>query len=334
MAGRTTLKALAEELGLNVSTVSRVLNDPNATDRPWASGETRTKILNLAAERGYRKNPMAKSLRTAKSDMVGVVVPRIQDYVLATMYGGIEEAAAEAGYFTVVANSLDRRDQHSGRAEELLDRRADGLIFGDAFTDDDYLTEVARRGVPFALINRRSGSHPSVSCDDYAGGRLAAEHLVDIGCSSFAVIGGDPRFSTSIDRNAGFLGALADHDASVPSQNVVVSNSDAGAGREAASSLLKHGKLPDAIFVYNDFTALGAYGVLREAGVRIGHDVALVGFNDTPMAESIGMTSIRSPMHKIGREGFRMLLDVMNDRAVDELRLEPELVVRSSSLTG
>src|SRR4051812_4968858 len=122
-----TLKALAEELGLNASTVSRVLNDPEGLNSRWASQATRERIFALAEERGYRKNPYAASLRTAKSQMVGVVVPRLQDYVLATIYEGIDEAATEHGYFTVVSNSLDEPEAHRAKAEKLLDRRADGL---------------------------------------------------------------------------------------------------------------------------------------------------------------------------------------------------------------
>ncbi len=142
-----TLKVLAEELGLNASTVSRVLNDPTGIDSRWASQDTKERIFALAEERGYRKNPYAASLRTAKSQMVGVVVPRLQDYVLATIYEGIDEAATEHGYFTVVSNSLDDPEAHRAKAEKLLDRRADGLILGDATFEDPYLDELAERDV-------------------------------------------------------------------------------------------------------------------------------------------------------------------------------------------
>ena len=111
------------------------------------------RIFALAEERGYRKNPYAASLRTAKSHMIGVVVPRLQDYVLATMYEGIDEAASEHGYFTVVSNSLDDPAAHRAKAEKLLDRRADGLIFGDALFEDPFLDELADRGVAFTLVS-------------------------------------------------------------------------------------------------------------------------------------------------------------------------------------
>ena len=233
-----TLKALAAELGLNPSTVSRVLNDPKGLGSKWAAPDTTERIFALAEERGYRKNPYAASLRTAKSHMIGVVVPRLQDYVLATMYEGIDEAASEHGYFTVVSNSLDDAAAHRAKAEKLLDRRADGLIFGDALFEDPFLDELADRGVAFTLVSRRSPGHRSVTCDDYAGGRMVAEHLVASGRRTFGLIAGNPRASTSIDRCAVFLDALAGHGLGVDPERVVPGGFDAPAGSAAAARIL------------------------------------------------------------------------------------------------
>lgn len=326
-----TLKALAEELGLNASTVSRVLNDPKGVDSRWASHETKERIYALAEKRGYRKNPYAASLRTAKSHMIGVVVPRLQDYVLATMYEGIDEAASEHGYFTVVSNSLDDPQSHHAKAEKLLDRRADGLIFGDALFHDPFLDELAARGVPFSLVSRRSPGHRSVTCDDYAGGRLVAEHLVATGRRTFGLIAGDPRVSTSIDRSAGFLDVLAEHGLDVDPAQTVPGGFDAPAGRQAAQTLLAHGPVPEAIFAVNDFAALGAFGVLQELGLSVPEDVALVGFNDTPLAGSVGLTTVRSPMHNIGRMGAEMLINILDGHDVESIQLTPELILRTST---
>lgn len=326
-----TLKALAEELGLNASTVSRVLNDPEGLDSKWASPDTNERIFALAKERGYRKNPYAASLRTAKSTMIGVVVPRLQDYVLATIYEGIDEAATEHGYFTVVSNSLDDPAAHRTKAEELLGRRADGLVFGDALFKDPYLDELAGRGVPFALVSRRSPGHVSVTCDDHTGGRLVAEHLIATGRRSFGLIAGDPRASTSIDRTAGFLEALAEHGLSVDPRLIVSGGFDAPAGSLSATTLLERGPVPEAVFAVNDFAALGAFGAFRRHGLRVPDDVALVGFNDTPLADSAGLTTVRSPMHHMGREGLEVLMGLLGGQDVESRRLTPELVVRTST---
>jgi LacI family transcriptional regulator len=247
------------------------------------------------------------------------------------MYEGIDEAASEHGYFTVVSNSLDDAAAHRAKAEKLLDRRADGLIFGDALFEDPFLDELADRGVAFTLVSRRSPGHRSVTCDDYAGGRMVAEHLVASGRRTFGLIAGNPRASTSIDRCAGFLDALAGHGLAVDPERVVPGGFDAPAGSVAAARILAAGPLPEAVFAVNDFAAIGALGVFAREGITVPEDLALVGFNDTPLAGSVGLTTVRSPMHSIGRQGFEMLMDVLDGRDVESVRLPPELVVRTSA---
>ena len=168
---------MAEELGLNVSTVSRVLNSPGSDAGPWASPETADRIRELARRLSYAPNPQAASLRTARSNFVGVIVPRLQDFVLATIYEGIEEAATERGLSAFVTNSLDVPENQRARAGMMLKRRVDGLIFGDAHLDDPFLDELTERGVSFVLVSRHASTHIAVTCDDYVGGRLVAEHL-------------------------------------------------------------------------------------------------------------------------------------------------------------
>ncbi|GLB67183.1 LacI family DNA-binding transcriptional regulator [Arthrobacter mangrovi] len=325
-----TLKVLAKELGLNVSTVSRVLNDPAGPDSKWASAQTTARIFALARERGYTRNPHAASLRTARSNMVGVIVPRLQDFVLATMYEGVDEAATEQGLFTVVANSLDKAETQRAKAEMLLERRADGLIFGDAHLTEPYLEELKGRGVPFALINRTCGEHLSVTCDDYAGGRLVAEHLISTGRTRFGVIAGDPTTSTSQDRTRGFLDVMREKGINVLEDRIIHGGFDAAAGQKAAIGLLAHPEKPEAIFAVNDFAAIGALGVLQERGIRVPDDIALAGFNDTPLAAGVNLTTVRSPMHEIGRQGLQTLQHLIGGGTVASTKLAPTLIVRAS----
>src|SRR5688572_25809169 len=122
-----TLRTVALAAGVDVSTVSRVLNTSARERERWAGAETVERILRTAAELGYRRNPHGASLRTARSLLVGVIVPRLQDVVLATIFEGIDQAAAERGYAAFVTNSLDDPTQREARVEQLLGRRVDGL---------------------------------------------------------------------------------------------------------------------------------------------------------------------------------------------------------------
>jgi LacI family transcriptional regulator len=328
-----TLRTLADRLGLHVSTVSRVLHGKPEEGARAASGATVERIRKLADELGYQPNPHAASLRTRRSNLVGVLVPRLSDIVLATIYEGIEEAAAEHGLSTFVTNTRDQPDVQRARTEMVLGRRVDGLIFGDAYIDAAFLARIADRGVPFVLVSRRAGSYPSVTCDDYLGGQLAGEHLLALGHRNVAVIAGEPYASTGIDRTAGFIDAYRRAGVEVPAQRVVHSRFDAAGGRAATEQLLTRGPAPSAIFAVNDFAAIGTIGAARDHGLTVGTDIAVVGFNDTPLAAElpVPLTTVRSPMHEMGSRGLHLLVRLMHGEAVESERLPPTLMVRAST---
>lgn len=328
-----TQRMIASDVGVSVTTVSRVLNPTETHPERWASAETVAAILKSAERNGYRPNPHATSLRTARSNVVGVLVPRLQDFVLATIYEGIDEAATEAGVSTFVTNSLDKPDLQRIRTQQMLDRRVDGLIFGDAHLDDDFLDELAEQGVTFVLTSRRHGDHVSVTCDDPAGGRLVADHLLSTDRREVAILAGLPFASTARERSQGLIDRFAEAGLEIPEHRIVFNGFDAAAGREAADQILARRPYPDAIFATNDFAAIGAMGALRDKGLQIPDDVAVVGYNDTPLAASlpIPLTTIRSPMHEMGRQALQTLLRKLGGAEVESLRLTPELIIRAST---
>lgn len=277
-----TQRMIAEDVGVSVTTVSRVLNPAEEHPERWASPEKVAAILDSAERNGYRRNPHAASLRTARSNVIGVLVPRLQDFVLATIYEGIDEAATEAGISTYVTNSLDNPELQRQRTQQMLDRRVDGLIFGDAHSDDTFLDGLAETGVPFVLTSRRLGEHVSITCDDPAGGRLIADHLLETGRRDVAIVAGLPFASTAQERTQGLVDRFAEAGIEIPAHRIVYNGFDAAAGRAAADQLLARKPYPDAIFATNDFAAIGAMGSLRDKGLQIPEDVALVGYNDTP----------------------------------------------------
>ncbi|ALU73437.1 LacI family transcriptional regulator (plasmid) [Rhodococcus erythropolis R138] len=324
---------IATELGVSTSTVSRVLNSRGDEAMRWGSPATVARIRSYAEESGYSPNPQASSLRTRRSGLIGVLVPRLQDFVLATIYEGIEEAATEVGLSTFVTNSRDVVELQRARTQMMIDRRVDGLIYGDAHLDHEFLDEVHDRGLKFALTSRRSGNYPSATVDDVKGGRLVGQHLVDSGRRDVAVLAGLPFASTARDRTRGLVEALADNGVDVPSDRIVYSGFDPAGGRSAIEELLALGSLPEAIFATNDFAALGAFGALRDRGIRVPDDVAMVGYNDTPLAEggAVPLTTVRSPMHEMGRRSLGLLIDVLAGKNPEPVLLEPELIIRRST---
>ena len=328
-----TLRMLADQLGLHVSTVSRALHGTSDESGRAASPATVERIRRLATELDYRPNPHAASLRTRRSNLIGVLVPRLSDIVLAMIYEGIEEAAAEHDLSTFVANTRDLPEIQRIRTDMVLARRVDGMIFGDAYVDARFLGEVAARGVPFVLVNRRAGDLPSVTCNDHLGGRLLGEHLLELGHRDVAVVAGEPYASTGIDRTEGFVSAYAESGIEIPPRRIVRSPFDATGGRAAAEQLLADGRPPSAIFAVNDFAAIGVLGALRDHGLHAGTDIAVAGFNDTPLAAElpVPLTTVRSPMHEMGRRGIELLVRLLRGEQVESEQLRPELVVRVST---
>lgn len=333
--GRTvTLKDLANELGIHPSTVSRILHSGSDVARGAASVETAERVRDLARKRGYSPNPQAAGLRTRRTRLMGVIVPRLSDLVLAIMYEGIEEAAAELGYSTFVMNSRDDPEEQRRKTDTMLARRVDGLIIGDAHLDGSQLRELTARKVPFVLVNRRVPGYPAATCDDVLGGQLAADHLWGKGHRDVAVIAGEPYASTAVDRTAGFVDRWQYLGGNIPQAAVVWSRFDTAGGREAAETILTGpSPYPTALFAVNDFAAIGAMGALRSHGLTVGRDVAVVGFNDTSLASElpVPLSSIRSPMLDIGRTAMQLLKRVLDGEQVEPVLLKPTLCVRESS---
>ncbi|MER6113346.1 LacI family DNA-binding transcriptional regulator [Streptomyces hirsutus] len=328
-----TLAQIARQAGVHVSTVSRALSlDDDVRDA--VAAETATLIRGLAEELGYQRDPAGAALRTGRSRMLGVLVPRLTDIVLATIYEGIDAAASAAGYHTVVANTGDDPEMQQRRADALLARRVDGLVLGDARSDCDLVAELARQQIPLVLVSRRLPGRVSVTTDDTLGGRLAAEHLLGLGHRRVAVVAGEPYASTGVERTQGFLDAFAEAGLPVPKSHVIGSTFDVPGGRAATDHLLGLRPRPTAVFAVNDFAAIGVMAAVRDAGLTVGQDVAVIGYNDVPLAAAlpVPLTSIRSPMYRMGEVAATTLVNMLNGKPGRSRRLRPALMARASTL--
>ena len=331
---RTTLRSLAEQLSIHVSTVSRVLNGTEAEARSAASPEVIERIKRLAEELNYRPNRQAIGLKTRKTQLLGVILPRLTDLVVATIYEGTDAAAKDKQYLTFVGTTLDIPERQIQLAETALDQNVEGLIIGDSRLDNvRFLDEIARRNIPMVLVSRHAGPYCAVTCDDRKGGRMAADHLIELGHRDICVMAGEPYASTGHDRTEGFLERCIELGVSISPDWVVHSGFDPKSGRALGEQIFSRAKRPTAVFAVNDFLAIGLMGALRDRGIQVGRDVAVVGFNDTPIAAElpIGLTTIRSPMHQMGYRSVEVLLEMISGSVTASERLEPVLCVRESS---
>ena len=333
---RATLRDVAAAAGVHVSTASRALARARSGQSPLTLSAAR--VVEIATAQGYEPDPIASGLRTRRTHVLGVLVPRLTDLAVSTMYEGLDAAAAELGYQTFVGDTLDAPDERRRRAQALLARRVDGLILGDARIDDDHLPELARQGVPFVLMNRRRAPWDSVTCDDRLGGRMAGRHLAELGHRSIGVLAGQPYASTGLDRTHGCLEALAEHGVHVPPEQVVPCEFSPQGGRDAMMTLMSRRDRPTAVFAVTDIVAIGAMGALRDLELTVGSDVAIIGFNDISLAKElvVPLSSVRSQLATMGSQAARMLVDRIgtggaHSSTPHDVRLPPELVVRRSS---
>jgi LacI family transcriptional regulator len=325
------MREVAERAGVNKSTVSRVLSGRHPVA---ASPETAEAIRAAAHELGYFVDPWAASLRTQRTQTIGVLLPRLTDTVLAMIFEAVDEVATEAGYQALVASTGDDAEVERRRVGLLEGRRVDGLVITTGRTDDEkYLDELHDRGVPFVLANRAVGHHPVTRGDDRGGGVLATRHLIENGHRRIGIIAGAPYAATSADRTLGYHDALAEAGIDADPHLVVESGPHVEDGVKGAGQLLGLHPAPTAIFAVNDQIALGAMAAIRDAGLVIGSGVAVVGYNDTPLSARlpIPLSSVHHPVQSIGRLAMQSLLAVLAGEEPTSVTLPVHLTVRASS---
>lgn len=327
-----TLREIAEATGAHVSTVSRVLRQSEPPDG-WS--EKALSIRRAAEELSYRPNPWAASLRTRRTTALGVVVPRLTDGVIATMYQAIEETATAAGYSALLSSPPDEPEAQRRSVQLLLSRQVDGLLLSSVHRPGvEFLDSLDLRGLPMLLVNRHGDTgYPAVTGDDRMGGRLVADHLAGLGHTSVAVVAGPRHASTANDRVTGFLHGMAAHGVEVPPERVVRTEFESSGGIEGGRRVLAREGGPTAIFAVNDTAAMGVLSVARELGIDVPGDLSVVGYNDIPLVSllPIPLTTVRSPAREIGQRAVRGLLGLIDGEPVESARLPVELVVRDST---
>ncbi len=332
---RSNIKDIARIAGVHPSTVSRVLNPAT---RSMVSEALAEQVLRIANEVGYRRNPLASGLRTRKTFTVGIMIPDLTNPVFPPIVRSAEGTLEDAGYIAILADTGSREHGEGEIIENLRARDIDGLILATATRRDPVVDACVEQGIPVVLVNRTVSRHhvPAVVNDDELGIELALAHLVALGHTRIAYIGGPQSTSTGYARyhalleNAKKLGLELD--------DALVINATAfseAAGEDALNGLLDAGRPFTAVLTANDLLALGCYDALGARGLRCPQDVSITGFNDMPYVDRMNppLTTLRIAHDALGVKAAELLLRVIEDPAVpaEELRLAPELIVRGST---
>jgi len=346
-SGASTIRDVARESGYSASTVSIVLN--SAPLSRYIPDETKTRIQAAARRLGYRPNPLARSLRSQRSNIVGVMVFDITDPFCTPILRGLENSLYQANYLSLLADAHNEPHRFERYLEMLLDRRVEGLIIiaNWLMTDIKLLADLTAKQVPTVIAGRayEIDTVSTVSVDNEAGAAMAMEHLYKLGHREIAFLRGPKTLFSSGQRWKGIrvfansAGLQLDSRRIAELPESLDPHSSFEAGVQLTTELLRRGKTFTALMVYDDMTALGALRALKQKGLRVPEDCSVIGFDDVAQAglSVPSLTTVRQPMEAMGSLSVGIMLDSIKsveerrDVLVIRRKIPAELVVREST---
>lgn len=338
-AKRVTMRQIAEEAGVSRTTVSFVLNDVPGFN---ISPETRNRILSVAQDLNYIPDSVAQSLVSGRVGAIALVLRQsphqvVTDAFLAPVVQGIVTAVKARGYHVLI-EPLDPANSRLSYGNLVRSRRADGIILSGPRLDDTELARIHRENIPLVMLGQLPGSDiPFVDVDNVQGARLAVQHLVERGHRDIACItNASLAYTASRDRLEGYRQAL--EAGGIPYREELVRTGDFTdeSGAQAVRDLLARARpRPTAVFAASDVVALGAMSAIHAEGLNIPEDIALVGFDDIPLAEYVNpqLTTVHLPAYGLGWGAGKMLMDLIHrpdDLDNTQCLLDTALVVRHS----
>ena len=336
-ADRPTLEAVAARAGVGRGTVSRVINGSTQV-----SARTRAAVLNAIEDLGYVPNRAARSLVTRRTDCIALVVSESEDRVFAEPFfaGVVRGVSAEIAdtafqlWLAMITSSTDRRRL----GQHLTAQHVDGAMLLSIHGDDSLPRLLEDSGLPTVLGGRPTGFVPTsyVDVDNHAGARMAVDHLVARGRRRIATIAGPQDMSAGVARIEGYRDALRDAGLLDEAKELVAYGQfGESSGQVAMEELLSRRSDIDAVFAASDPMAFGAMRTIKQAGLRIPGDIAVVGFDGSPAAGNTEppLTTVHQPADAMGRHMARLLIALISGEPVDEraVILVPDLVVRDST---
>ncbi len=311
-------------------TVSRVVNDSGPV-----SPALRARVERALAETGYVPNIVARNLRARRTDTIALLIPDMTNPFFTLLAQGVETAAREAGISLLLANSDEREDEEHRLVPMLLQRQVDGLLIIPAGECAETVRRCREQGVPLVVVDRRPevAGVDVVRADSEAGALELGRLLLGLGHRQMSVLTGPISVATATDRVSGF--GQACREAGLPTPDVTYGAYTIDSGREMTLAVMHREPRPTAIFAANNFIAMGVLHALRELGVQVPDDVAVVGFDDLPQAMVTFpfLTVAAQPAVEMGRRAVALLIDRLADPdgEAQEIVLPTELIVRRSS---
>ena len=332
-----TIYDIARKLKVSPSTVSRGLQD-----HPAISKKTKKKIFDMVDELGYRSNHFARNLRQNQTRTIGVIVHELNSNFITSVLAGIEKVSTETGYDLIITHSSESMAKETANAKNLFNKRVDGLIASLSLdtSDLEHFKPFIEKNVPVIFFDRveQDGNNTVVIIDNAKCGYIATQHLIGQGCRRIVHVTSSLRRNVYSQRYKGYKDALFDNGIPLDENLLLINDLSEKAGIESAMAILKMNPLPDGAFITNDFVAAVCMRTLKEHGVNIPNDIAIVGFNNDAIGKLIepALTTINYPGIDLGQIAARNLINhlngVSNIHQTNTIIVRSELIVRKSSL--
>ena len=330
---RISLKDLAHELGVSIATVSRALRNS-----PEIGQEMQMKVKELAKRLNYRPNPFAQSLRKEGPRIIGVVVPNLVTHFYAAVLDGIEDEARRADYSVISSNSHESCEDEMRAIDNFINLHVEGIIasVSQNTTDYSHFEKVSKMGIPLVFFGRTClpDLFSSVTANGDVAAQEATQHLIDTGSRRIAFLGGPNHLDMVKRRKHGYLEALRDNRIPIDRELVVCNRIDFDLVVEATKQLLQIENRPDAILAVNDTVTFAAFTAIKEMGLRIPEDVALIGFTDDQHARYVTpqMSAIEDQSYKMGCVAYDLLQKSISGDPNKYKKIVPQkLVIRGTS---
>jgi LacI family transcriptional regulator len=336
----TTLKEIAETLGISITTVSKALK--NYSD---VSEKTRKAVIALAEELNYTPNSFAVNLRTKESKTIGLIIPEVVHHFFSNVINGIIAEAEKKGYLVIILQSNESLELEKKQVELLINKRVDGIIMSlsNESNNDFHIKEILRKEIPFVQFDKISKLIPSskVIINDQKAAMEAVQHLVDKGCKKIAHIRGPENPQNAIDRFLGYKKALEKNGIQYDSKLVYTcKNVTFEEGIEFAKQIIEEHPDVDGIFVITDLVAVGVLAYFNEKRIQVPNQIAIIGFSNWFMSQVITpkLSTVDQPSYEMGVAAFSLLLEEMICHKEGKafrprtIELETSIIERESSL--
>lgn len=330
---RTSLKEMAEQLGVSIATVSRALRNSHEVGE-----EMRSRVQELAKKLNYRPNPFAQSLRRKTPKVIGVVVPNLVTHYYAAVLDGIEDHARKAGYAVIAANSHEDHMREENAVDNFVGMYVEGIIacLAQDTVDYSHFAEIHDMGIPLVFFARTClpDMFSAVTSNGDEAAYEATLHLIDTGSRRIAFIGGPTHLDMVKRRKHGYLEALRERKIKIDRSIVINGDIDHESARKATIKILERENRPDAILAFNDIITYAAFDAIKSLGLRIPEDVAIIGFTEAESSAFVTpkLSVIMDQAHLTGEKACELLLkNIAGDKKIYKEIVPMILKIRESS---